>query len=255
MSGKESKDAFTWFLLFHKYCEPSEYPMLRACIFSHHCASICSRIRALLDTGDLDEVLSNSPSILQDMDDVEQATQPLSHEKAVSSYVVDPPLTPYVQPKYQYPCYVGVHILQSNFRMRLSYAVLEFLAYACKAPACTPQQRMIFKRYQRRCVEEIQALVNKASRVLHVLPDMGSDNLLDQREDAADEPNGNDFRTGESPDTVQAPPGEPRERSAGAVRICLDFEQQDRKSTLLFNHTDRGISVLRFRFGNETQAH
>ncbi|KAJ5445006.1 hypothetical protein N7491_001088 [Penicillium cf. griseofulvum] len=144
ISGKESKEAFAWFLQFHKYCEPSEYPMLRACIFSHHCARICSRIRVLVDTGDLDEVLSNSPSILQDIDDVEQATQPLSHEKAVSSYVVEPPLTPYARPKDPYPCYVGVHILQSNFRMRLSYAVLEFLGYACKAPGCTPQQRMIF---------------------------------------------------------------------------------------------------------------
>jgi hypothetical protein len=173
MSGQECEETLTWFLEYHKYCELSEYPLLRACIFSHHCARICSRVRALVDIGDLDKVLSTSPSILQEMDEVEQITHPLSHDEAVASCVIDHPTTPYTQPKHTYPCYVGVHILQSNFRMRLSYAVLEFLGYACKAPGCTPQQRMVFKRYQRRCVEELEALVDKASRILDMFPDVG----------------------------------------------------------------------------------
>ncbi|KAJ5373600.1 hypothetical protein N7517_005606 [Penicillium concentricum] len=249
MSGQECKEASTWFLLFHKYCEPSEYAMLRACIFSHHSASICSRARALVDTGDLDEVLSSSPAILQDMDEVEQATDPLSHE-AVASYVVDPPMAPYARPKYAYPCYVGVQVLQSNFRMRLSYAVLEFLGYACKAPGCTPQQRMIFKRYQRRCVEEIEALVDKVSRILDVLPDEGSDELLDQSKGVVAELDDKDSHTGGSPDTEQAPFKEPHDRSTPAVRAYLDFQQPiDGKSTLLFKHSDCGVSVLRFGFG------
>ncbi|KAJ9486494.1 hypothetical protein VN97_g6839 [Penicillium thymicola] len=130
MSGQECEEALTWFLEYHKYCELSEYPILRACIFSHECARICSRIRALVDTGDLDNVLSRSPSILQEMDEVEQITHPLSHDEAMANCVIDHPTTPYTQPKHTYPCYVGVHVIQSNFRMRLSYAVLEFLGYA-----------------------------------------------------------------------------------------------------------------------------
>ncbi|KAJ5970804.1 uncharacterized protein N7479_000722 [Penicillium vulpinum] len=256
MSGQECKEVLTWFLQFYKYCEPSEYPMLRACIFSHHCARICSRVRALVDAGDIDKVLSSSPSILQDMDEVEKATHPLSHEKAIASYVVDPPMTPYSRPKHAYPCYVGVHVLQSNFRMRLSYAVLEFLGYACKASGCTPQQHILFKQYHRRCVEEIQALADKTSHMLDMLPDVRYDELLNQRKGAVDELDRKYSHTGGSPDTIQAALEEPRERSTRAVKICIDFEQSiDGKSTLLFNHSHRGISVLRFGFRDETETH
>lgn len=259
MSGQECTEALTWFLQFHKYCEPSEYPILRAFIFSHHCARVCSRIRALVDRGDLNEVLSSSPSILQDMEEVEQAIHPLSHEEAVASYVVDPPMTPHARPKQAYPCYVGVHIIQSNFRIRLSYAVLEFLGYACKAPGCTPQQRMIFKRYQNRCVEEIEALMDKVSRIMEMLPDVRSDvrsdDLLNRRKDVADELDGKYLRTGESADTVQAPFKEPRERSTRTVRVSFDLQQPiDGKSTLLFNHTDCGMSILRFWFVDDTET-
>lgn len=256
MLGQECKEALTWFLQFHRYCEQAEYPILRACIFAHHCARICSHIRALVDTGDLNKLLSSSPSILQDMDEVEQATHPLSHEEAVASYVVEHPMAPYARPEYAYPCYVGVHVLQSNFRMRLSYAVLEFLGYACKAPGCTPQQQMVFKRYQHRCAEEIQALADKASCILEMLPGMGSDELLDRRKGVAAELDGRDCRTGGPPDTLEALFNEPRERSTRPVRVCLDFQQPiDGKFTLIFNHTDCGMSVLRFGFGGETEKH
>ncbi|KAJ5810885.1 hypothetical protein N7447_010401, partial [Penicillium robsamsonii] len=216
MSGQECKEASAWFLQFHKHCEPSEYAMLRACIFSHHCARICSRIRAIIDTGNLDEALSGSPSILQEMDEVEQATQPLSHEKAVASYVVDPPMAPYAWPKDAHPCYVGAQVLQSNFRMRLSYSVLEFLGHARKAPGCTPQQRMLFKRHQRRCVEEIQALVDKVSHMLDKLPGVGSNEPLDQSKGVVDELDDKDSGTEGSPDTEQAPFEESREQSTPA---------------------------------------
>ncbi|KAJ5501987.1 hypothetical protein N7463_004861 [Penicillium fimorum] len=252
MSGQECKKASAWFLQFHKYCEPSEYAMLRACIFSHHCARICGRIRAIVDTGNLNEVLSSSPSILQEMDEVEQVTHPLSHEKAVASYVVDPPMAPYARPKNVYPCYVGVQVVQSNFRMRLSYSVLEFLGYACKAPGCTPQQRTLFKRYQHRCVEEIQALMDKASHILGKLPDVGSDEPLDRSGGIVDELDDKDSSSGRSP--KQAPFEEPREKSILAVRAYLDFQQPiNGKSTLLFKHNDCGMSILRFGFG-ETNA-
>lgn len=256
MSGQECEEVLTWLLEYHKYCEPSEYPILRACIFSHHCARICSRVRALVDTCDLDNVLSSSPSILQEMDEVEQITHPLSHDEAMASCVIDHPTTPYTRPKHTYPCYVGVHVIQSNFRMRLSYAVLEFLRYACKDPGCTPQQGMVFKRNQGRCVEELEALVNKASRILDMFPDAGSGELLNRRKGAVDELDGNDSGTEGSPDTVQDSFEEPRERSIPAVKLCFDLQQPiDGKSTLLFNHNDRGISVLRFWFGDETETY
>ncbi|KAJ5208137.1 hypothetical protein N7449_002516 [Penicillium cf. viridicatum] len=187
MSGQECEEALTWFLEYHKYCELSEYPILRACIFSHHCARICSRVRALVDTGDLDKVLSSSPSILQEMDEVEQITHPLSHDEVVASCVIDHPTTPYTRPKHTYPCYIGVHVIQSNFRMRLSYA--------------------------RRCVEELEALVDKASRILGMFPDVGSGEILDRRKGVVDELDGKDSGTEGSPDTVHASFEEPRERS------------------------------------------
>ncbi|CAI7631462.1 unnamed protein product [Penicillium glandicola] len=256
MSGQECKEALTWFLQYHKYCEPSEYPILRACILMHHCARICSRARALVDTGDLDEVLSSSPSILQDMDEVEQITHPLSHDEIMASYVVEPPMKPYTRPKYTYPAYVGVHVLQSNFRMRLSYAVLEFLGYACKAPGCTPQQQMIFKQYQRRCIEDIYSLADKLSLILDTLPVIGSYDFLGQRKGVVDELDGKESRTGGSPDRVQTPVKEPPEGLTRGVRVCLDFQQPVvGKYTLIFNHTDRGMSVHRFGFGDEIEAH
>ncbi|KAG0158743.1 hypothetical protein PDIDSM_6262 [Penicillium digitatum] len=65
--------------------------------------------------------------------------------------------------------------------MRLSYAVFIFLRSVRETPGCTPQQRIVFERYQRRCVEEIQVLADTASRTLDMLPDAPSDDLLDRR--------------------------------------------------------------------------
>lgn len=255
MSGQECKEALAWILQFHKYCEPSEYPVLRACIFSHHCARICGHIRALVDAGDLEEVLSSSPSILQDVDEVERATHPLSHEEVITDYVVEPPMTPYTPPKHAYPSYVGVHVLQSNFRMRLSYAVFGFLDNACRAPSCTPQQKMVFSRYRRRCIEEIQALSDKVSRISAVLPDIQSCEPVNQGKDATDGLGHNEPQVGGSPDAIKARSKEPHERSTRAVEVCLDFQRPvDGKFTLLFNHTNSGMSVVRFRFGDETRA-
>lgn len=115
---------------------------------------------------------------------------------------------------------------------------------------------MVFKRYQGRCVEELEALVNKASRILDMFPDAGSGELLDRRKGAVDELDGNDSGTEGSPDTVQNSFEEPRERSIPAVKLCFDLQQPiDGKSTLLFNHNDRGISVLRLWFGDETETY
>ncbi|KAL2829505.1 hypothetical protein BDW59DRAFT_142169 [Aspergillus cavernicola] len=252
MSGQECKEALTWFTQFHEYCEVSEYPVLRACIFLHQCARICSRIRGLVDAGDIDELLSSTPSILRDVDEVEKVIHPFSHEDVVANYIVEPPLAPYAHPKSAYSSYVGVHVLQSNFRMRLSYAVLEFLGHACRAPGMTPQQQKLFTWYQRRCAEEIQALADKLSQILDMLPTIRSHKRLNQGKAVA---GGVDVRhspTGGSPDGLEAA-SRACERPTRTVKVCLDLEQPiDGKSTLVFHQSDSGISVLRFGFGDET---
>jgi hypothetical protein len=83
----------------------------------------------------------------------------------------------------------------------------------------------------------------------------GSGENPDRGKDVVDEPDGKDSGTEGSPDIVNAPFEDPRGRSTPAVKLCFDLQQSiDGKSTLLFNHNDRGMSVLRFWFGDETET-
>lgn len=102
MPGQECEEVLTWFVQFHISCKLSQYPMLRAFILLHHCACICSRVRVLVATGDLDELLSILASNLQGMDWVEHIAHSLSHQEAMTSYVVDFPVTPYTWAKHAY---------------------------------------------------------------------------------------------------------------------------------------------------------
>jgi hypothetical protein len=94
--------------------------------------------------------------------------------------MVDPPLTPYSTPNHIDLLYLGINIYQCNFRMQLSYYVLEFLHHASKAPGCTPHQQIIFTRYQHRCIEEFRALARKALSMLAMTLGLNPLSLLDR---------------------------------------------------------------------------
>ena len=161
-------EAITWFQEIYQHCEPVEYPVLRAYVFCYHCIRLCSEIQGLVNTGDLDMLLSSSPSILQDIEEVERAIYPFSHEDPIAEWVVEPPLEPY---DYANRGYTGTSVLRSNHRMRLSYYLFDFLHHASRAPGCTSQQQILFIGIQNRCIEEVQTLRKKISTFLDLIPD------------------------------------------------------------------------------------
>ncbi|KAJ6184745.1 hypothetical protein N7519_006046 [Penicillium mononematosum] len=181
LTGQECpKESCTWIRDVYRHCDLSEHTVVRASIFAYHCSHICSRIRRLVSIGDLDKLLSSSTSILRDIDGVEKATYPLSHERPLTDCVIDPPLTPYTAPARIDLRYVGVYTYQSNCRMQLACNAREFLLHASRAAACTPQQRIIFTQYQNRCVEEFRAVANKVLFVMTMVLDIDSLTIFDQ---------------------------------------------------------------------------
>lgn len=163
-------DCPTWFIKFHQHCQPSEYPMLRAHIYTYQCARIISRILRLIDVGDVDEILSCSWSILQEMNQIEKATYPFSNGEPVTKYEVEPLTAPYTCPDHMYPGYIGIQITHTVFRMRLSHHAIWLLDYASRAPSCTLQQRVMLGRFRDRCIEELRLGANKVSHLMATTP-------------------------------------------------------------------------------------
>ncbi|KAH8699307.1 hypothetical protein BGW36DRAFT_159072 [Talaromyces proteolyticus] len=165
------KAILVWIQGFYQSCDPSEYPVVRHLIFSYHCSALCSRIRCLLNLGNLEKVLSDSHSILQDMEYLEKETYPLSHENPITDYIIEPPLVlcSDTDPVGQFS--IDQYIHQIHIRMRVSHHILEFLSKASRAPYCTPEQRISFTHFQRRGVEELQALASKVSLISATDPD------------------------------------------------------------------------------------
>lgn len=86
------EETLIWIGKIYQHCQPSEYPLLRAGIFAHHCTRLCSRFRRIIDAGNSNELLLSSSSIFQEMDRLEEATDPLSDERTITNYAMEPPL-------------------------------------------------------------------------------------------------------------------------------------------------------------------
>ncbi|RFU34116.1 hypothetical protein B7463_g2194, partial [Scytalidium lignicola] len=172
-----------------KHCESVEYTLVRAGIFSYHCNQLCSRIQRLINTGDLDHLLSNTPTILRDLDNVEKVTYPLPDDNPITACVVEPPLAPYPGPDHIDLRFVGVYSFQCCFRMQLASQVLDFLHHASEAPSCTPQQRLLFTQVRNRCIEDFRAVANKILFVLAVTLEVDSPTLLEQLKGPKDDKN------------------------------------------------------------------
>lgn len=155
------------------HCSSSEHIPLRTCIFTYHCALLCSRIRKLLNEATDAELLSNSVSILQDMDNVEKATYPLSHKSFITENEVEAPRPAEhnhespekhtSQPMTVDSLFRGSIMYRVNWRIRVSFYVLEFLQRASTSPTCTLEQRKLFLEYKLRCMEELRVLAERAS--------------------------------------------------------------------------------------------
>ena len=119
----------------------------------YHCTRLHSRIQALLQTNDLDYMLSNSPSILQIIDYLEDNTEPFT-DAAKVDHDIPPPLASYLclKPDNMSLQPMAFCSYLSNFPMHVSSAALTFLQEASQAPTCTPQQRNLFMERQYLCI-------------------------------------------------------------------------------------------------------
>lgn len=156
-------------------------------IFAHHCTNLCRLIRELINTGDLDELLSSSPAILKDLDRVEQEMHPLSDKEPITSIVIEPPSMPYTIPARISIRDMGILVYQATFRMSLSYDISEFLLHASRAPRCTPQQRKLFTQIQQRNIEEFRAIASKVLMIMAVSFGISSLNPPDQPTSSKDD--------------------------------------------------------------------
>jgi hypothetical protein len=249
MTGRKWEDANTWIAAFYKYCDPSEYRVLRACIFCHHCSIICSRIQVLLDAGDLDDLRLSVGSILQDVEQVETAIYPLQLSDAVArtimaEYAIERPSSTHpnhhTSPRGQR--YTSSEFLQRIFRMRLSYHILKLLRHACRAPSCTPSEHTAYKAKQTQCVDEIHSLAFELLLLVNPKFPISKNNV--NRKDNPDRKDNDPWGNHSMSDVKRY------------VKICVDFDQDvDDKCTLVFNHTEDGISVHGLRFGDEREVY
>jgi hypothetical protein len=165
--GQEYFDeAFDWFKAIYENCKPFEYPLLRAYIFSFHCMHLCSRMDVLVKTGNDQMLLSSLPSIWQDVDKVESATLPFLCQAPGPDWEIKPPLVPY---EYVSLPYIGIYVLQSNYRLRVSYYILNLLYNASKTSGCTPEQQAQFVGFRDRYSEEIIILKQRISDFLSLI--------------------------------------------------------------------------------------
>jgi hypothetical protein len=247
MTGREWEDANTWISSFYKYCGPSEYRILRTWVFCHHCSLICSRIQVLLDAGDLDDLRSNVTSILQDVDEVETAMHPLQSsdptaQAIMADHLIEPPSPSYpkhrTSPRWQADDtthYLASQVQRRNFRMRLSYHVLKLLRHACRAPGCTAQEYMIYTAKQIQCVDEIHTLAFELLFLLN--PDFSMTQDHDERKES--------HKTKDKYSMAEM---------KRYVKVCVDLDlDSDDKCTLVFHHTEDGVSVFGLSFGDEKE--
>lgn len=182
IAGRESpEEVLTWIHELYRQCGPSESLLIRASIFAYYCTRLCSRIQELVNAGDLNQLLSSSPSILRDMDDVDQIMPPFSEDKSTADHVIQPSLAPYTTLERMGLHSVGVKAYQGNFRMHLSSNVLNFLLHASRAPGCTPQQKTLFARIQDRCIQEFRAVAKSVLFMLGMTESIGFPARLGQQ--------------------------------------------------------------------------
>ena len=110
------------------------------------------------------------------MDNVEKATYPLSHKSFITENEVEAPRPSEHddesskkdtnQPMTVDSLFRGSIMYRVNWRIRVSFYVLEFLQRASTSPTCTSEQRTLFIEYRLRCMEELRVLAERAALYL-----------------------------------------------------------------------------------------
>jgi hypothetical protein len=167
-SRKPPAEALLWFLSISKISSnASDRLLIRIFTYVYHCAHLYSRIQACLRTNDLNHMLSNSPSILQEIDCLEDNVEPFTNPSIVDHYIPRPLAShPCLKPDNMNLQSTLMCIYLSNFRLHISSATLIFLQEASRSLACTPQQRSLFLGRQDRCMWEFWSV---SERVLELL--------------------------------------------------------------------------------------
>lgn len=139
----------------------------------YKCTRLHSQIQALLQTNDRSYMLSNSPSIL---DYLEDNAEPFTNPSIVG-HGIPPPLAQYfcLKPNNMSQQSMAVCSYLSNFRMHISSAALTFLQEASCALTCTPQQRNLFMERQDRCMWEFWSLSDRVLGLLSHCKIIGED--------------------------------------------------------------------------------
>lgn len=162
--------------MLHKiadHCNPSEHLHIRICIFTNHCALLCIRIRKLLTEATDAELLSSSVSILEDVNNVEKATYPLSHKSFITEMEIDVLRPTGYDDESSEKDTTQVITADSssrgaithglNWRIRVSIYVLGFLQRVSTSPNCTWEQRKLFLEYKLSSMEDLRVLVERVS--------------------------------------------------------------------------------------------
>lgn len=107
------------------------------------------------------------------MNNVEKATYPLGHKSFITENEVEAPQPAehddessdknINQPMMVDSLVRGSITYRVNWRIRVSFFVLEFLQRASTSPTCTPEQRTLFLEYKLRCMEDVRVLAERAS--------------------------------------------------------------------------------------------
>ncbi|QKX63045.1 uncharacterized protein TRUGW13939_10213 [Talaromyces rugulosus] len=154
ITGKECpEDSRRWLDEIAQHCSSLwEQALLQMFRYSLYCTNMCSRIRQLETSGNVENILSSVPHILGDMEIMDK----LYEDSHSARMALDDQNKAAVLNNSR----VYIKNYQDSFRIRLLTNVLEFLLHACQSPSCAPPQRGALSQHRWRCVDELKTLID-----------------------------------------------------------------------------------------------
>ncbi|KAH8698395.1 hypothetical protein BGW36DRAFT_293631 [Talaromyces proteolyticus] len=162
-------EAITWFEAIYQHCATWEYPLLKVYRFSYKCMRLCSSIRDLLaQKHDHNMPFSAMQSILQEVDELE-STDDLQFSSALATdWPINLPSEPY---DFLNLGYMASYILQSNYRLRVTYHLKDLLDSALYTSDYTSEMTDRLQESRDRCLKEVYFLKEKIQSFLPLIRD------------------------------------------------------------------------------------
>lgn len=179
-SRKPPADPPLWYHSISKFStNSSDRLLIRVFTYVYHCTHLYSRFQTCLRTNDPTHMLSTSPSVLQEMDCLEDNVEPCA-EPSITGLTIPHPLASYscLKPDGMSLQSILMCIYLSTFRMHISSAALTFLQEASRSLEYTPQQRDLFFRRQDRCLWEFWSLSERVSELIRQCTFTGGETFL-----------------------------------------------------------------------------